>query len=163
MFTHDVIVRTFGEQRFSDRQRILLGRGLVVAIVAVAYALSLVAPATIFTLGVWTFSGFSALFPLVFAALYWKRVTKAGAMTSILATAVTWVLLFRESGWGAQRDYLFLGMMPAATMVIISALTLVIVSLITRPPAPEVVERFFPRADTEGQVVETPQPAPVGA
>jgi len=168
MFTHDIIVRLFGEQRIGDRQRIILGRSLVVAIVGIAYVLSLVAPSTVFTLGVWCFSGFSALFPLVFASLYWKRVTKAGAMASILMAAVVWVLLFRASGWGANPKYLFLGMMPAATMVISSALTLVLVSLVTRAPAPDVVERFFPedrlvatRLDLPGAIGA--QPAPVQA
>jgi SSS family solute:Na+ symporter len=144
MFTHDIIVRLFGEQRIGDKQRIFLGRALVVAIVTVAYLLSLVAPATVYTLGVWCFSGFAALFPLVFASLYWKRVTKAGAMASILTAALIWVLLFGASGWGAKPQYLFLGMLPAATMVICSAISLVLVSLLTRPPAEEVVARFFP-------------------
>jgi SSS family solute:Na+ symporter len=146
MFTHDIVLRTFGEQRISDRQRILLGRGLVVGIVAVAYLLSLVAPGTVFTIGVWCFSGFASLFPLVFASLYWRRVTSAGAIASILAAAAVWLLLFWRSGWGAQEDFLFLGMMPVVTIFIASAVTLVSVSLVTRPLAPEVVGRFFPQA-----------------
>ena len=41
MFTHDILLRAFGEKRLGDRQRILLGRGLVVAIVVLSYLLSL--------------------------------------------------------------------------------------------------------------------------
>ena len=44
-----------------------------------------------FTLGVWCFSGFASLFPLVFAAIYWRRVTKAGAIASVVVTAVVCV------------------------------------------------------------------------
>ena len=80
MFTHDILLRAFGEKRLGDRQRILLGRSLVVAIVVVAYLVSLLAPRSVYTLGVWCFTGFSGLFPLVFASLYWKRVTTAGAI-----------------------------------------------------------------------------------
>ena len=144
MFTHDVVLRVCGEQRFSDKQRILLGRSLVVAIVLVAYAAAQLAPRSVFTLGVWCFSGFSSLFPLVFAALYWKRVTKAGAVAGIIAAAVTWVLLFADAGWGANEEYLFLGMMPVVTIFAATAIALVGVSLVTAPPPSEVIERFFP-------------------
>ncbi len=74
MFTHDILLRIFGEKRIGDKQRILLGRSMVVAIVVAAYVVSLFA-GSIYTLGVWCFSGFAGMFPLVFAALYWKRVT----------------------------------------------------------------------------------------
>ena len=155
MFTHDILVRVFGERRMSDTQRIWAGRTLVVAVVAVAYVLSLFATKSIYPLGVWCFSGFAALFPLVFASLYWRRVTAAGAIASIVATAVAWVLLFREAHSGAKPDYLFLGMMPVAAIFAASALTLVVVSLVTRPPAREIVDRFF---ETPSQAA-TPEPA----
>ena len=64
---------------------------MVVAIVATAYLLSRNAPPTIYQLGVWCFSGFAGLFPLVFAALYWRRVTTAGAIASIVATLASWI------------------------------------------------------------------------
>ncbi len=41
MFTHDILLRAFGEKRLGDKQRILLGRSLVVAIVVLAYLVSL--------------------------------------------------------------------------------------------------------------------------
>ena len=121
-----------GENRFTDKQRILAGRLMVVTIVVTAYVLALLAPASIYSLGVWCFTGFSGLFPLVFASLYWRRVTTAGAMASIMATLATWGYLFHESGWGGNDKYLFLGMLPAAPIVIAGAATLVIVSFLTR-------------------------------
>jgi SSS family solute:Na+ symporter len=144
MFTHDILLKAMGEKRLGDRQRILLGRLMVVAIVAVAYVSSLLAPRSVFTLGVWCFTGFSGLFPLVFASLYWKRVTSAGAMASIIAAVASWVYLFHESDWGARKDYLFREtVMPAAVIVAAAVIALVVVSLVTRPPAKEVVDRFF--------------------
>ena len=128
----------------NDRARILLGRGFVVGIVLVSYLFSLAEPRSVFTLGIWCFSGFSGLFPLVCAAIYWKRVTKAGAIASVLATAASWLVLFQQSGWGANGDYLFVGMMPVATIVMVSAVVLVAVSLVTRPPDQETLGRFFP-------------------
>ncbi len=160
MFTHDILVRLFGEKRLGDRQRILLGRSLVVAIVVVAYLVSLRAPRSVYTLGVWCFTGFAGLFPLVFASLYWRRVTTAGAIGSIVAALAAWGYLFHESGWGANKDYLFLGMLPAATIVGIAAVMLVLVSLVTRPPAREVVERFFTE---EKPVIEPSTATPFSA
>jgi SSS family solute:Na+ symporter len=147
MFTHDIIAKAFGEKNFSDKQRILAGRLMVVAIVATAYFLSQKAPPTIYQLGVWCFSGFSGLFPLIFAALYWRRVTATGAIASIIATLAVWTYLFHEAKWGVDKDYLFHGMLPAAAIVFASALTVIVVSLITSPPPKEVVERFFPKVE----------------
>ncbi len=144
MFTHDILLRRFGEKRLGDKQRVMLGRLIVVAIVLIAYFVSLWAPRSVYTLGVWCFTGFSGLFPLVFASLYWKRVTSAGAMGSIVAALATWTYLFREASWGANKDYLFLGMMPAATIFFAASIAIVVVSLVTEPPAKEVVDRFFP-------------------
>jgi SSS family solute:Na+ symporter len=150
MFTHDILLRVFGEKRLGDRQRVLFGRVMVLAIVALAYAISLLAPRSVFKLGVWCFSGFSGLFPLVFAALYWRRVTTAGAIASIAATLAAWLYFFCQWFFGSSDQYLFLGMMPAASIVFVSAATLILVSLATRPPAKEVVERFFP-SEVQGE------------
>jgi SSS family solute:Na+ symporter len=145
MFTNDIVVHYFGKNRFNDRQRILLARGFVVAIVAVTYLFSLAQPRHVFTLGVWCFSGFAALFPVVFASIYWRRVTKAGAIASVIVTAVVWFLLFREGGYGADRKFLFLGMMPVATIFASSLVTLIGVSLVTKPPSEATVNKFLPQ------------------
>ena len=102
----------------------------------------------------WCFSGFAGLFPLVFAALYWKRVTTAGAMASIAATLAAWLILFLRWFTSNGESYLFLNMLPAATIVFVSAVTLVVVSLVTRPPAEEVVSRFFASAGTTAAAAE---------
>ena len=117
----------------------------MVAIVVVTFLLSLLAPPRVFTLGVWCFSGFASLSPLVFAALYWKRrLTAAGAYASVIVTAVTWVWLFREADYAMNPMYTYLDMMPVATMITCSTVALVVVSLITPPPSRQTVERFFP-------------------
>jgi SSS family solute:Na+ symporter len=131
---------------------------MVLTIVLLAYAISLAAPRSVFKLGVWCFSGFSGLFPLIFAALYWKRVTTAGAIASIAATMATWLALFARWFTSKGESYLFLDMLPAATIVFVSAVTLVVVSLVTRPPAAEVVDRFF-ASDAQA---EKPEPVRVG-
>ena len=162
MFTNDIVLHAKGRDRFSEGQIVLLGRGFIVLVIAVTFVLSLFPPPKVFDLGVWCFSGFASLFPVVFAAVYWKRATKAGVITSILATAVTWFVFFYdgllkeiiyflrhpdETPTPGGGDYLIWGMMPVAIIFTVSALTLVVVSLLTRPPAAATIDKFF---DPEG-------------
>jgi SSS family solute:Na+ symporter len=147
MFTHDVVIHHFGKQRFSDKQQLVLGRGFIVAIVAVTYGLSLVSTPHVYDLAVWSFSGFASLFPLVLASIYWRRVTATGAIASVLAMAVSWSILFYRGfvirPAGQTGDYLIAGMMPVAITFAVSALALIVVSLATQPPDEEAVERHF--------------------
>ena len=143
MFTNDIVLHKIGPGKLSDRQVILIARGFVVAIVTLTYLLSLVAPQNVFDLAVWCFSGFGALFPLVFAAVFWKRVTKAGAYASIAAATVSWFYFFAKSGYGSEL-VLGPGIMPVAVCFTFSALALILVSLVTPPPSDETLRKFFP-------------------
>jgi len=90
MFTQD-IVRHYGfHDRMSERTQILVGRIFIVGILAATYALSLVTNRSIFKLGVWCFTGFASLFPVVAAALFWRRSTKWGAFAATATVAVLW-------------------------------------------------------------------------
>lgn len=142
IFTNDIVIDVVGRQRFNDRQIVLLARAFIVAIVIVSYVISLVAPRNIFDLAVWCFSGFGSLFPLVFAAVHWRRVTKAGAYASILAAAVVWFCFFRASGYGGEYTVLG-GVMPVTFSFAASAIALVVVSLVTKAPDEAHVRRFI--------------------
>jgi SSS family solute:Na+ symporter len=162
MFSEDV-VRGSAETRLTDSWLVGITRLFVVIVVAATYMLSLYLPQSVFDLGVWSFSGFTGLFPLVFSAIYWRRLTAAGAIASVLVTAVSWTWLFARSEWGANKRYAFpeqpvsLGwieippMLPIVTICAASALALVIVSLATRPPKAETIEKFF-QERSRGQV-----------
>jgi SSS family solute:Na+ symporter len=150
MFTRDIVLRKFGENRFTDSQKVLIARGFILAIVAATYglAVALMNTAQVFALGVWCFSGFAGLFPLVVAAVYWKRTTAAGAISCILVTAATWCVLFyrdifAEKSSGADEELLIAGMMPVTLIITASALTLVVVSLLTAKPSDATLKKFF--------------------
>ena len=145
MFTEDIVLHYAGKNRFTERQIVLLARMFIVGIVTVTYILSLLNPVGVFTLGIWCFSGFSALVPLVVAAIYWRRLTKAGAYASVLTVAVSWCYFFYQSDFAANRGYTFLGMLPVASMCALSTISLVVVSLMTTPPDDEVLAKFFDR------------------
>lgn len=144
IFTNDIVGHYIAHERMTDRQKVVTGRVFVVCIVAVTYFIAVSwNKIGVFPLAVWCFSGFASLFPLVFAALYWRRVTKAGAYACVLTAAAAWIYLFRDSGFGADREYLFLGMMPVATIIGLSTFALVAVSLFTSPPSQATVNKFF--------------------
>ncbi|MCA9426564.1 MAG: sodium:solute symporter family protein, partial [Candidatus Omnitrophica bacterium] len=148
MFTNDVIVHHFGEDHFNDKQKILLARCFIVLIVVITYILALYEPAQVFDLGVWCFSGFGSLFPIIVGAVYWKRATKAGAIASVLAMAATWGYFFYNDviiGEAHGEDELLIaGMMPVAIIFFVTLVVFVAVSLVTKPPSEETIRKFFP-------------------
>ena len=144
IFTNDIVIHRAGAEKYSDKQIIFIARCFIVAIVALTYGLAMLAKnANVFDLAIWCFSGFSALFPVIFAALYWKRTTKQGAIASIIAALVTWLYYFHESGYGGEY-MVGPGIVPAAICFGASAAALVVVSLFTEPPSKETLDKFFP-------------------
>ncbi|HBF02286.1 MAG TPA: sodium:proline symporter, partial [Verrucomicrobiales bacterium] len=143
MFTNDIVLHKKAKEAYSDKQIIFIARIFIVVIVALTYLVSLVAPQNVFDLAVWCFSGFGALFPLIFAALYWKRATKAGAYACIFAALASWFYYFKMSGYGKEL-VLGPGIMPVAVCFVVSSLALVIVSLLTSPPSENTLRKFFP-------------------
>lgn len=154
MFTRDILGRRdqggSSSSESADQRTVLLARGFVVFIVALCYVLALLAGqargVSIFNLGIWCFSGFSALFPLIAAALYWRGLTKAGAYVSVLTTAVLWLYLLRDADWGNNQKYSFLGQHQIVSLVAASTIALIAVSLVTRKPGEATITKFFPKA-----------------
>ena len=97
IFTNDIYLHYRGDREISERQKVFVSRLFVVGVVLVTYGLAVYLQNSrgIFTLGIWCFSGFSALVPLVIAALYWRGTTKAGAFASIVVAAISWLWLFK--------------------------------------------------------------------
>ncbi len=143
MFTQD-IVRHYGfHDQMSEKQQVFYGRVFVIGILVIAYVLSLVSNRSIFGLAVWSFSGFAALFPVMVAAVFWKRSTKAGATAAVVSVAVFWIYFFVQ-GWQTPGYTVGgTGVLPAAVMVVVSSLVLVVVSFVTRPPKQDVIDMFF--------------------
>ena len=144
VFTNDIVVHRAGSKVYSDPQKLKIARSFIVVIVAVTYLLAMaVQNANVFDLAIWCFSGFAALFPLVFSALYWKRATKAGAIASVLTALISWAWFFHQSGYGGEY-FVGPGIVPAAICFLVSAGALVVVSLLTSPPAQSTIDQFFP-------------------
>ena len=148
-----------GAARFGQAVQVQTGRMFVVALSVVAYAIALAAPQSIFDLATqYAFAGYSALAPLLVAALFWKGSTKWGALAStvwaaaaVLAVAVLQsvvpaplpgasVSIVSVGSLGivtrAATGTMVLGMLPVVPMTIVSALLMVIVSRLTTAARP---------------------------
>lgn len=144
IFTEDMVVHYGGKNRFSDKQTILMARLFIIGIVVITFGLSTLKLPGVFDLAIWCFCGFTSLVPLVTAAIYWKRLTKAGAYACILAAAASWIYCFTASEFGSNPRYNIMGAHPVALITLCSTLAMITTSLATKPPGKETLEKFFP-------------------
>ena len=166
MFTEDVFAFYGGKKRFGEAAQVHTGRLFIVLITVVAYAVALRAPQNIFDLAVqYAFSGYSALSPLLVAALFWKRSTKWGALASTVWCAVSvaavailqyvvpapapgppvvmWSIAGVEVLSRTPGGTAIFGLMPVVPMTIISAMFLVVASSLTSGPSSTTLKRYF--------------------
>jgi SSS family solute:Na+ symporter len=168
MFTEDVVAFYLGAKRARDALLVQTGRLFVVALTVVAYLIALSVPQSIFDIATqYAFAGYSALSPLLVAALFWKGSTRWGALAAavwtaaaVLAVAVLQsvvpapppgaavavltiggVEVVTRAASGAQ----VLGLLPVVPMTLISALLMVLVSRWTPAsrPGAATLARYF--------------------
>jgi Na+/proline symporter len=145
------------------------GRLFVVLLTVMAYVIALRVPQTIFDLAVqFAFSGYASLSPLLFAALFWRRSTKWGALASTVWTAVgvigvaaiqqaipppppgvvapVWSVFGVDVITRPAQGAMVLGFLPVVPMTLISAALMVVVSRLTAAsrPGAETLARYFP-------------------
>ena len=122
----------------SDRQ-IFVGRLCVGGVMLLAFLLSITVESSIFRLGIWSFTGFSGLFPLVVAALYWRRSTALGAIASLVTVGFSWSWLLQNS-WGGGHSA---GLTPVTWILLASCVAMILGSLLSQPPTTDSLEAFF--------------------
>ncbi|HYS45093.1 MAG TPA: sodium:solute symporter family protein [Rhizomicrobium sp.] len=168
MFTKDLFAYYGGKQKYGEKGSVYFARAFILVVTVVAYAVALMTPESIFELAVrFAFSGFAAMSPIMIAALFWKRSTKWGALAATLWVASwlagTWYLqhlsdpLVPKPGQPPAQIFPYLGdlfqrtianvtiygFLPVVPMVFGSALLMIAVSLVTRPPSQGTIERYF--------------------
>jgi SSS family solute:Na+ symporter len=168
MFTEDVFAFYGGKARFGEAVQVQTGRIFIVLITLVAYVIALGAPQSIFEVATqYAFAGYSALAPLLVAALFWRGSTRWGALASAVwvAGAVFAVAVIQQTipapppgpgvpVWSAfgtdvvtrgASGALVLGFLPVVPMTIVSTLLMVVVSLLTPSsrPGQKTLGRYF--------------------
>ena len=159
MFTEDVFAFYGGQARFGPSVQVQTGRVFVILLTIVAYAIALTAPQSIFDIASqYAFAGYSALSPLLIAALFWKRSTKWGALAVSLWTAASvlgiavlqWAVPAPAPGaavtvWAVggvdvitriAAGTTVLGLLPVVPMTLVSALLMFVVSSVTQGSRP---------------------------
>lgn len=132
-FVQDFYHKAFGRKPRPD-QLVLLSRivTLVVGVAAMVIAL-LQDPenpvGVVFWLVLYAWGGLASSFgPLIVLSLYWKRVTRPAAIAGMVAGSAT-VIFWKNVG--TLSDFVY-ELVPG---IVVSTLVIVIISLLTRPPA----------------------------
>jgi sodium/proline symporter len=128
----------FLNPRATERQMVLVSRGLVLAIGAGGYVVALVQPPAIFDVVIFATSVLGSAFaPAFFCAVWWRKANTPGAIASMIAGAATSV------GWEWAKLADSTTVHPMAAGLLASSVTMVAVSLLTaktRPVAPHILE-----------------------
>ncbi len=126
-------------KKATDKQVLIISRITLLLVTAIAILIALDENSVIFTIVSFAWAGFGATFgPLMLMSLFWKRINRAGAIAGMIGggcMVFIWNLLIRPLG-GAWDIY---ELLPA---FLFSCLCIVVVSLLTAPPAEEIQKEF---------------------
>jgi SSS family solute:Na+ symporter len=129
--------KTFFRRQASDKELVTVGRAAVLGVAIIAILLSLRPSDTILGLVGYAWAGFGSAFgPAILLSLYWKRMTRWGALAGMIVGAVT-VLIWVNVP--TLKDALY-EMIPG---FFLSLLAVIIVSLITKKPSNDVQNQFI--------------------
>ena len=133
-------------KKASDKQVMAMSRLTLLAIALIAIVIALDENSVIFTIVSFAWAGFGATFgPLILFSLFWKRMTRTGAIAGMVGGAgmvFLWKLVISKLG-GAFGIY---ELLPA---FIFSSICILVVSLLTPAPSAEI------RADFDAVKVKT--------
>lgn len=145
--------KSFLHKNASDKVQVMTGRISVLLVAIVASALSWVPRDTILGLVGNAWAGFGSAFgPLVVLSLYWKGMTRWGALAGMVAGALTvlfWIYVPISALDGATLSTELYEMVPG---VIISTLTIFLVSRLAAAPSEQVTAQF---EEMEKRMVES--------
>lgn len=123
----------------TEKQIMAISRYALLAVALIGILIALDENSVIFKVVSFAWAGFGATFgPLMLLSLFWKRTTRAGAISGMCAGAAMvfiWKLLIRPMG-GLLGIY---ELMPA---FLFSCIVIVVVSLLTAEPSAEIQAEF---------------------
>lgn len=123
-------------RRASSRELLWVGRLAVLAVAVIAYIIALNPESSVLGLVAYAWGGFGAAFgPLILISLFWKRMTRNGAIGGIVVGGLTVII------WKQLQGGLF-DMYEIVPGFLFSCLTIFIVSLLDRPPSGEILDEF---------------------
>lgn len=128
------LYRSFFRPKASNRELIWFGRSMVLAVSIVAILLALDPNSLVFSLVSYAWGGFGAAFgPVILMSLWWKRMTRTGALAGMVVGALT-VLIWHQGGW--------FGLYEIIPGFILALFAIVVGSLLSPKPS-EAIEKNF--------------------
>ena len=129
------LYKAFIRKNASQKELVWIGRLMVLAIAVLAIILALNPESKVLGLVAYAWAGFGAAFgPLILLSLFWKRMTLNGAIAGMIvgaATVILWKNMMADTG--------IYEIIPG---FILSLISIVIFSLISKAPSKEVTDRF---------------------
>ncbi|MBM7645242.1 SSS family solute:Na+ symporter [Scopulibacillus daqui] len=120
--------KTFIRREATDKELVLVGRLAVLAVSIIALLLSISPNQTILSLVGHAWAGFGSAFgPAILVSLYWKRMTKWGALAGLIVGGLTVIIWLIIPG---LSDFLY-EMIPG---FFLSLAAVIVVSLLTKEP-----------------------------
>ena len=134
--------KTFFNKTASDSHLVMMGRLSVLLVAIVAVVIALDRSSSILSLVSNAWAGFGAAFgPVVLFSLYWPRMTRQGALAGMVvgaATVLFWIYSPISVNGTPLNDLLY-AMVPGVAM---SAIAIVIGSMLSAKPAEELLAQF---------------------
>ncbi|MBU8691205.1 sodium/proline symporter PutP [Priestia megaterium] len=128
--------KTFFRRNATDKELVTVGRISVLAVAVIGILLSLSPNDTILGLVGYAWAGFGSAFgPAILLSLYWKRMTRWGALAGMIVGALT-VLIWVNIP--VLKDTLY-EMIPG---FFLSLLSVIIVSILTKAPSAQIQGQF---------------------
>ena len=132
------LYKTFFRKDASDKELLLVSRLVVLVASVFAVLLALDPNSSIFGIVSYAWGGLGASFgPIILFSLFWKRMTKKGAVAGIVSGALGVVVFKNLQHLGGV--FAVYELLPA---FVIASILIVVVSLIDTPPSMEICEEF---------------------
>ncbi|AND38693.1 MULTISPECIES: sodium/proline symporter PutP [Cytobacillus] len=129
------LYKTFFRRSATDKELVTIGRLSVLLVSIIALIISWEKNETILDLVGYAWAGFGSAFgPLIILSLYWKRMTRWGALAGMIVGAST-VIIWSQAGLSEVLYEMIPGF--AASLIAI-----IVVSLLTAKPSAEIEKQF---------------------
>lgn len=120
------IYRTFFRKQASQRELVIIGRGMVLLVSGIAMMLASDPNSKVFSIVSYAWAGFGAAFgPVILFSVLWDRMTRSGALAGIIIGTLT-VLIWGHFAWFNLYE-----IVPG---FILASLGIVVVSLLSSVP-----------------------------
>jgi len=130
------IYKAFIRKNAGDKELVWVGRFTVIGVSIIAFLLALNPDSSVLDLVAYAWAGFGAAFgPTIIFSLFWKRMTRLGALGGMIFGGGT-VIVWKQLSGGIFNLY---EIVPG---FIISLIAIIVFSLIDREPSSEILQEF---------------------